>query len=197
MIRANSPNPPVHRDIEKSRCARYRPAKLRTPFFAASLITASPAMTRISLLATARSLPASIAASAGRKPPVPTTATSTMSASASAAISHKTFFAGKNLRLVLKRSAQNVDLCFHRPDKLPPARWFACAPASSRCCSQRGRQSPSAPECRARLSTRFRQSSRSRPKRRRVYVSCNKQSLLPYSTAHELPVGDKKTRAAR
>ena len=39
-----------------------------TPLRRAAPITASPAMTRISLLATAMSLPASIAASAGREP---------------------------------------------------------------------------------------------------------------------------------
>src|SRR5207245_7704831 len=55
----------------------------------ASLITISPAITRISLLATARSFPALIAASAGRKPPVPTIATSTMSTSARQAISRR------------------------------------------------------------------------------------------------------------
>ncbi len=58
-----------------------------TPFRRAAFITASPAMTRISLLATAMSFPASIAASAGRKPPVPTIAMSTMSASGSVASS--------------------------------------------------------------------------------------------------------------
>ena len=46
-------------------------------------------MTKISLLATARSFPALIAASAGRKPPVPTIATSTMSAFVRQAISTK------------------------------------------------------------------------------------------------------------
>jgi hypothetical protein len=44
-------------------------------------------MTRISLLATARSFPASIAASAGRNPPVPTIATSTIPAFVKQAIS--------------------------------------------------------------------------------------------------------------
>ena len=55
--------------------------KTRTPRRLAASITTSPAMTRISLLATAMSLPASIAASAGRKPPVPTIAIKTKSAS--------------------------------------------------------------------------------------------------------------------
>ena len=63
--------------------------KTFTPFFAAALITSSPAMTRISLLATARSLPASMAASAGCSPAVPTIAMSTISASASVEISSK------------------------------------------------------------------------------------------------------------
>ena len=63
--------------------------KTCTLFSRASRITISPAMTKISLLATARSLPALIAASAGRKPPVPTIATSTMSAFVRQAISSK------------------------------------------------------------------------------------------------------------
>src|SRR6266699_1056067 len=58
-----------------------------TPLSRALRITISPAITRISLLATARSLPASIAASAGRNPPVPTIATSTISAFVKQAIS--------------------------------------------------------------------------------------------------------------
>ena len=60
-----------------------------TPFLRAAVITASPAITRISLLATAMSLPASIAASAGRRPAVPTMEMSTMSASGIVASSHR------------------------------------------------------------------------------------------------------------
>ena len=51
-----------------------------TPCSRASLMTISPAMTRISLDATAMSLPARMAASAGCRPAVPTMAISTMSA---------------------------------------------------------------------------------------------------------------------
>ena len=61
--------------------------KTCTPLSRASRMTISPAITRISLLATARSFPASIAASAGRNPPVPTMATNTMSAFVRQAIS--------------------------------------------------------------------------------------------------------------
>ena len=46
-------------------------------------------MTRISLLAMARSFPASMAASAGRSPAVPTMEISTMSASGSCARRHR------------------------------------------------------------------------------------------------------------
>ena len=49
-------------------------------------MTADPANTRISLLATAKSLPVRRAASAGAKPAVPTMATRTMSASVSSTI---------------------------------------------------------------------------------------------------------------
>ena len=52
-----------------------------TPRRRAAAMTASPAMTRISLLATARCLPASMAARAGARPATPTIATRTMSAS--------------------------------------------------------------------------------------------------------------------
>ena len=55
-------------------------ASTRTPFFRASFMTISPAMTRISLEATAMSLPARMAARAGCNPAVPTMAMSTMSA---------------------------------------------------------------------------------------------------------------------
>ena len=55
--------------------------RMATLCFAASRVTSSPAMTRISLLATAMSLPARIAASAGARPAVPTMEMSTMSAS--------------------------------------------------------------------------------------------------------------------
>jgi len=61
----------------------------RTPLRSAAAVTIPPAITRISFDATARSLPASIAASAGCKPAVPTIATSTMSAASSAAKSDK------------------------------------------------------------------------------------------------------------
>ena len=56
-------------------------ARTFTPCARASFITISPAMTRISFEATAMSLPARIAASAGCNPAVPTMAMSTMSAS--------------------------------------------------------------------------------------------------------------------
>ena len=55
-------------------------ARTRTPCLRASSMTISPAMTRISLDATAISLPARIAASAGFNPAVPTIAINTMSA---------------------------------------------------------------------------------------------------------------------
>ena len=61
--------------------------RILTPFSAAAVITISPAITRISLLATARSFPASIAAIVGSNPAVPTMATSTISASAKVATS--------------------------------------------------------------------------------------------------------------
>ena len=54
--------------------------------FFASAITADPAKTKISLLATARSFPLRNAARAGAKPAVPTMATKTMSASVSSTI---------------------------------------------------------------------------------------------------------------
>ena len=60
-------------------------ASTRTPCLFASLITISPAMTRISFDATAMSLPARIAARAGCNPAVPTIAISTMSASGNVA----------------------------------------------------------------------------------------------------------------
>jgi len=56
-------------------------ASTRTSCLRASRMTISPAITRISLDATAMSLPARIAASAGCSPAVPTIAISTMSAS--------------------------------------------------------------------------------------------------------------------
>ena len=52
---------------------------MATRFFAAAAITISPPTTRVSLFAKAIVLPASIAASVGRKPLNPTSATSTMS----------------------------------------------------------------------------------------------------------------------
>ena len=55
--------------------------RTRRPDRFAVAMTSSPAMTRISLLATARSLPDSSAFSAGRRPAVPTMAMRTMSAS--------------------------------------------------------------------------------------------------------------------
>jgi cyclic beta-1,2-glucan synthetase len=64
-------------------------ASTRTPFLRASFITISPAMTRISFDATAMSLPARMAASAGCNPAVPTMAMSTMSAAGSVASSTK------------------------------------------------------------------------------------------------------------
>ena len=62
-----------------------------TPCLRASAMTISPAMTRISLEATAISFPARIAASAGCNPAVPTMAISTMSALGSVANSIKPF----------------------------------------------------------------------------------------------------------
>ena len=59
-----------------------------TPARRAFSMTICPAMTRISLLAMARSLPASIAASAGLRPAVPTMEINTMSASESCARRH-------------------------------------------------------------------------------------------------------------
>ena len=56
-------------------------ANTRTWCLAASFMTNSPAMTRISLEATAMSLPARMAAKAGSKPAVPTMAIRTTSAS--------------------------------------------------------------------------------------------------------------------
>ena len=56
-------------------------ASTRTPWARASRMTVSPAITRISLEATAMSLPARMAAKAGSSPAVPTMAMSTMSAS--------------------------------------------------------------------------------------------------------------------
>ena len=56
-------------------------AKTRTPCFCASRMTISPAITRISLEATAMSLPARMAARAGCNPDVPTMAIRTMCAS--------------------------------------------------------------------------------------------------------------------
>ena len=64
-------------------------ASTRTPCLRASLMTISPAMTRISLEATAMSLPARMAASAGCRPAVPTMAISTMSAAGSVASFNK------------------------------------------------------------------------------------------------------------
>ena len=55
-------------------------------FLLASPMTAEPAKTKISLLATAKSLPQRRAAKAGAKPAVPTMATSTISASVSSTI---------------------------------------------------------------------------------------------------------------
>ena len=157
-------------DTEKSRCARYRPAEHARRFRAASRITISPAITRISLLATARSFPASIAASAGRNPPVPTIATSTMSASVRQAISRSPASPEKICGLYSSARAGCRSL-FRRPDKqiargsgLRPQRVFR------RCCSRRARRSPSAPEYRAPLSARSRRSNRSRPEQRRVCV---------------------------
>ena len=60
-----------------------------TPCFRASAMTISPAMTRISLEATAMSFPALIAASVGCNPAVPTMAINTMSALGSVANSIK------------------------------------------------------------------------------------------------------------
>ena len=60
-----------------------------TPARRAFSMTICPAMTRISLLAMARSLPASIAASAGLRPAVPTMEINTMSASGSCARRHR------------------------------------------------------------------------------------------------------------
>ena len=56
-------------------------ASTRTPWARASRMTVSPAITRISLEATAMSLPARMAARAGSSPAVPTMAMRTMSAS--------------------------------------------------------------------------------------------------------------------
>ena len=58
-----------------------------TPLWRAASMIVSPAMTRISLLATAMSLPASIAARAGLSPATPTMAIRTMSAPGSVASS--------------------------------------------------------------------------------------------------------------
>ena len=60
-----------------------------TPAWRAFSMTIWPAMTRISLLAMARPLPASMAASAGLRPAVPTMEISTMSASGSRARRHR------------------------------------------------------------------------------------------------------------
>ena len=156
---------------------RQAPARLSR---AASRITISPAMTRISLLATARSFPASIAASAGRNPPVPTTATSTISASSRQAISHQPAFARENLRLVFEQRRAARRPSIRPPDRpLSAERHSPAPPAFSRCCSRPGRRSPSAPEYRAPLSARFRRSIRSRPERQRVFVSSDRmQSFL-------------------
>src|ERR1043165_954259 len=62
-------------------------ASTRAPCLRASLMTISPAMTRISLEATAMSFPARKAARAGCKPAVPTIAISTMSAAGNVASS--------------------------------------------------------------------------------------------------------------
>ncbi len=58
-----------------------------TPFSSAARVITSPAITRISFDAIARSLPALIAARAGKSPAVPTIETSTMSVSARLATS--------------------------------------------------------------------------------------------------------------
>jgi hypothetical protein len=78
--------------------------------FAASLITVSPAMTRISLDATAMSLPARIAASAGCNPAVPTMAMSTMSASGCVASFNQPFRTGINLAIRAECAAQFICL---------------------------------------------------------------------------------------
>ena len=59
--------------------------RILTPFSRAARMTSSPAHTSVSLLASAMSLPASIAASVGSRPTMPTTAVTTISAPLSAA----------------------------------------------------------------------------------------------------------------
>ena len=59
--------------------------RILTPFSRAARITSSPAHTSVSLFASAMSLPASIAASVGSRPTMPTTAVTTISAPLSAA----------------------------------------------------------------------------------------------------------------
>src|SRR5437870_1515365 len=83
------------------------------------------------------------------------------------------------IRLRLKKSevgsrdrAARCPSSFHRPSRLLLAAFCSPPPpASPRCCSRPVRQSPSAPECHAPLSTRCHRSIRSRPTPRRVYVS--------------------------
>src|SRR5207302_449130 len=87
-------------------------------------------------------------------------------------------------RLRLKKSevgsrdrAATCPSSFHRPSRLLLAAFCSPPPpASPRCCSQPVRQSPSAPECHAPLSTCCRRSIRSRPTPRPVYVSFFRQN---------------------
>ena len=83
---------------------RYR-AFLSAPFSRARAMTSSPAQTSVSLLASAISLPASIAHMVGTRPENPTMAESTISVSLSAATAHKPFSPDKILQSVSATAA--------------------------------------------------------------------------------------------
>ena len=143
-------------------------------------ITISPAITRISLLATARSLPASIAASAGRNPPVPTIATSTISASVRRAISSSPSCPQKFAACTQAR-ASGCRSWFHRQGKQIALAFHSRLPrVFQRYCWRPARQFPSGPEYRVPLSARSRRSIRSRPESQHAYAL----RRFPFSFLH-------------
>ena len=141
-------------------------------FARASRITISPAMTRISLLATARSFPASIAASAGRNPPVPTIATSTMSASRQRGDFTQALFRRRKFRACKSGLAQLRDLRFidetnrFRSNRVRLCREFLRVPVRREADDLHPLRNVA-----RHFRAHFRQWIPSRPEQQRVYVS--------------------------
>src|SRR5581483_5008207 len=160
-----------HRDIERSRCVLNRPAKFSRRVSAplpSQLRRPSPEF----LCSPPRDLfrlQSHQAPGANRRSQ---RSRSTPCRRHRAARSHANLFRPKKSSVCIRDVFARSTSCFHRQGtRLSRVSCSQPRPASPHSSSRPRRQPPSAPECRAQLSTRSRRSSRSRLTPRRVYVS--------------------------